>query len=155
MKLDQQLQRSSKFNEGFHGDLILHLSYSISLYDIGKCFKHCDYLMFAADPKLFRCTETEKQKMFYIMFFKGNKKYHTFYNLQNKRLTLVNIKYHDLSFIFKLLNTIIRCPKLLELVNIVPSRLFRNNDLLFTPMHVTNYDLHNPINRTLKWPMNE
>lgn len=63
VKLDQQLQRSSKFNEGFHGDLILHLSYSISLYDIGKCFKHCDYLMFAADPKLFRCTETEKPKI--------------------------------------------------------------------------------------------
>lgn len=58
----------------------------------------------------------------------------------------------DLIFVFKLLNGMISCPELLELIGFnVPRHLLRNNALFNVEFHSTNYGMHSPITRTLRY----
>lgn len=59
--------------------------------------------------------------------------------------------YADVIFIFKLLNGIVVCSDLLNLINFnVPNRILRNNYIFNLKHHATNYGQNSPIDRTLK-----
>lgn len=58
--------------------------------------------------------------------------------------------YLELCFIYKLLNNLIICPSLIELIKFhVPNRSLRNNYLFHIDHHSSNYGIHAPLVRTL------
>ena len=58
----------------------------------------------------------------------------------------------DVCFIFKLVNGNANCPELLERIRLnIPTRGLRRHNLFYIPFHTTNYGLHSPIDRTLRF----